>query len=80
MRLSKEGEKTVFEIKDTGHGMSEEVKARIFEKFFQGDSSHATKGNGIGLNIVQRILTLAGGAITVESEQGEGSKFTVVLP
>lgn len=80
MRLSKEGEATVFEIKDTGHGMSEEVKARIFEKFFQGDSSHATKGNGIGLNIVQRILTLAGGTIVVNSEQGEGSIFTVTLP
>ena len=51
----------IFEIEDTGDGMSDAVKARIFEKFYQGDSSHATKGNGIGLNIVQRILTLAGG-------------------
>ena len=70
----------IFEIEDTGEGMSDAVKARIFEKFYQGDSSHATKGNGIGLNIVQRILILAGGAITVESEEGKGSKFTVVLP
>ena len=54
----------VFEIEDTGKGMGEEVKARIFEKFYQGDASHATKGNGIGLNIVQRIVTLAGGRHT----------------
>lgn len=71
---------TVFEIADNGDGMSDEVKSRIFEKFFQGDSSHATMGNGIGLNIVHRIITLAGGSITVESEPQKGSKFIVILP
>jgi signal transduction histidine kinase len=71
---------TIFEIEDSGEGMTEEVKARIFEKFYQGDSSHATKGNGIGLNIVQRIVTLAGGSVSVESEPDKGSKFTVLLP
>ena len=70
----------IFEIEDSGKGMSKEVKSRIFEKFYQGDSSHATMGNGIGLNIVQRILTLAGGSVNVESEPEKGSKFTVVLP
>ena len=70
----------VFQIEDNGEGMTEEVKSRIFEKFYQGDSSHATKGNGIGLNIVSRIITLADGSITVESEPKKGSKFTVVLP
>lgn len=70
----------VFEIKDSGKGMTEEVKSRIFEKFYQGDASHSTMGNGIGLNIVQRIVTLAGGIITVESEPNNGSKFTVTLP
>ena len=71
---------TVFEIEDSGNGMSEDVKARIFEKFYQGDSSHATSGNGIGLNIVHRIVTLAGGNIEVESEEKKGAKFTVYLP
>ncbi len=79
-RLKNSENGKVFEIEDTGDGMGDAVKARIFEKFYQGDSSHATKGNGIGLNIVQRILTLAGGTISVESEEGKGSKFTVVLP
>ncbi len=69
-----------FRISDNGVGMSEEVKARIFEKFYQGDSSHASQGNGIGLNIVQRIVTLAGGETKVESEADKGSTFTVLLP
>ena len=72
--------KTVFEITDSGKGMSDEIKNRIFEKFYQGDSSHATNGNGIGLNIVQRIVALAGGTVSVESEPEKGAKFTVVLP
>jgi signal transduction histidine kinase len=70
----------IFSIKDNGIGMSDEVKERIFEKFYQGDSSHASRGNGIGLNIVQRIISLARGAISVESTLGEGSKFTVTIP
>ena len=78
--LKKSDDKVVFEIEDSGQGMTDEVKERIFEKFYQGDSSHATKGNGIGLNIVQRIVTLADGTVTVESEPGKGSRFTVVLP
>ena len=75
-----EAEKQIFEIKDSGEGMTADVKERIFEKFFQGDSSHSTSGNGIGLNIVQRIVTLAGGSVSVESEPHKGAKFTVYLP
>ena len=60
--------------------MNNETKSRIFEKFFQGDSSHSSSGNGIGLNIVYRILTLANGSISVDSEYGKGTTFTVVLP
>ena len=70
----------IFSIKDNGIGMSDEVKERIFEKFYQGDRSHTTSGNGIGLNIVQRIISLARGAISIESTLGEGSKFTVTIP
>ena len=78
--LKKRGNSAIFSVKDSGIGMTDEIKERIFEKFYQGDSSHAATGNGIGLNIVQRIVLLAHGAIEVESRLGEGSKFTVTLP
>ncbi len=67
-------------VKDDGIGMSEETKSRIFEKFYQADTSHSGKGNGIGLNIAHRIVTLARGEIQVESKLGEGSEFIVRLP
>ncbi len=79
-KLKQSGRLISVEISDSGMGMSDEVKARIFEKFYQGDSSHATIGNGIGLNIVSRIVDLAGGSISVESAVGKGSSFTVKLP
>ena len=67
-------------ISDTGIGMDENTRLHIFDKFFQGDTSHTGDGNGIGLNIVSRILFLCGGSISVESEVGHGSTFTVTLP
>ena len=68
------------EIRDTGVGMAPEVAEHIFEKFYQGDPSHGGDGNGIGLNIVRRVLELCGGHIRVESTPGMGSTFTVTLP
>ncbi len=67
-------------ISDTGAGMSEDVLRHIFEKFYQGDTSHAAVGNGIGLTIVGRIMELCGGHVRVESKVGEGSAFVVTLP
>ncbi len=78
--LKKQDGKVTVSVSDNGIGMSEETKQRIFEKFYQGDTSHAVSGNGIGLNVVQRIVSLAGGIIAVESELGKGSTFTVTLP
>ena len=67
-------------IRDHGEGMDEVTQKRIFEKFYQGDSAHATEGNGLGLSLVKRIVDLCNGQILVDSRPGAGTAFTVTLP
>ena len=70
----------IITVKDNGIGMTEEAQKHIFEKFYQGDKSHASDGNGLGLALVKEILDICSGKISVCSAPGEGALFTVTLP
>jgi signal transduction histidine kinase len=71
-----------FAVTDTGIGIPEEAVAHLFERFYRVDKarSRGTGGTGLGLSIAERIITLHGGAIDVQSKPGQGSTFTVRLP
>ena len=75
--LETEGDFAVVRVTDTGCGMTPEVGRHIFDKFYQGDPSHATRGNGLGLALVKRVIDIVQGEIAVDSLPGRGSTFTV---
>jgi signal transduction histidine kinase len=80
VRLTADAHFVTVTVSDTGIGMSEETEKHIFEKFYQGDRSHSSSGYGIGLALVDRIVKLCGGSVTVKSEIDAGSEFTIRLP
>lgn len=73
-------ESVVVKISDTGIGISEENKKRVFERFYQGDTAHSKVGNGLGLAIVKRIIEICKGEIEIESCLGKGTTFIIRLP
>lgn len=79
VRITLEADESYATVKvsDTGCGMSAEVGAHIFDKFYQADTSRATQGNGLGLALVKRVVDIVHGEIGVESVLGEGTTFTL---
>ena len=80
VKLYKENGNIIFTVDDEGEGISEEALERIYDKFYQADSSHKSEGNGLGLSLVKRILDIYGGEIAVKNLDVCGCRFTVKLP
>ncbi|MDO5323778.1 MAG: HAMP domain-containing sensor histidine kinase [Clostridia bacterium] len=80
LRLSRSDGGVIFTVEDEGPGIPPEAQKHIFDKFYQGDSSHREEGNGLGLALVKRILNVCGGEIAQENLPGRGCRFTVKLP
>lgn len=77
--LKKVDDTAIVRVSDTGCGISQEIGARIFEKFYQGDTSHKQEGNGLGLPLVKKVIDILGAEISVSSEVNKGTTFTITL-
>lgn len=79
INLAKEQNNILFTVEDNGPGLSEEAKKHLFDKFYQSDSSHKQEGNGLGLALVKRIVTIIGGEVLAANTEDGGCRFTVIL-
>ena len=77
--LKSENGRAVLSVADTGCGIDPETGKHIFDKFYQGDTSHSQEGNGLGLALVKKVIDILGGEISVKSELGKGSTFILTL-
>lgn len=77
--LKKNNDSFIIEFSDTGCGMDNETGIHIFDKFYQGDTSHSKEGNGLGLALVKRVIDIIGGSISVSSELNVGTTFKIVV-
>lgn len=78
--LTEEAERVLVSIADQGCGLSEDVRKHMFDKFYQGDTSHKADGNGLGLSLVKRIVELCHGSILAAEDVAEGAEFQMILP
>lgn len=78
--LTKEDSNCLIEIKDSGIGMTEETVQKMFDRFYQEDTTRKTQGNGLGLSLVKEIIELHEGQITAVSQSGAGTKFCIQIP
>jgi signal transduction histidine kinase len=75
-----DGDRAALHVRDTGPGVPDDERPRIWDRLFRGDSSRATRGLGLGLSLVKAVVEAHGGSVSVTSEPGQGSTFTVLLP
>jgi two-component system OmpR family sensor kinase len=80
IRATDDGTYAVIEVADTGPGIPEEDLPHIFEELFRGQQAKRVDGSGLGLTLVQKIITLQGGEITVRSREQRGTVMAVRLP
>ena len=78
--LKSEADNVVVKVIDSGTGISDDAKKHVFDKFFQEDNSHSKEGNGLGLTLVKRIVSVHKGSVGVSDNDGGGTVFTVTLP